>query len=91
MDGKIDGSALSSVVAEGESIDSHVKHAGWPSSRPATSPAKRNVRWPELKRAIFNYLSQRNGAPQRYIWKAEGTRILAKIQRVREALAGQNR
>jgi hypothetical protein len=46
---------------------------------------------PELKRAIFNYLSERNEAPQRYVWKAEGTKILAKIQRAREASARQNR
>lgn len=45
---------------------------------------------PELKRAIFNYLAERNEAPRRYIWKAKGSEILAKIQRAREALARQN-
>jgi hypothetical protein len=44
---------------------------------------------PELKRAIFNYLSERNEAPQRYVWKAEGAKILEKIQRARAALARQ--
>jgi transposase len=44
---------------------------------------------PELKRAIFNYLAERNEAPQRYQWKADGAKILAKIQRAREALARQ--
>lgn len=44
---------------------------------------------PELKRAIFNYLIERNDAPQRYVWKAEGAQILAKIQRAREALTRQ--
>lgn len=44
---------------------------------------------PELKRAIFNYLAERNEAPQRYVWKADGAKILAKIQRAREALARQ--
>jgi transposase len=41
---------------------------------------------PELKRAIFNYLSDRNEAPQRYVWKAEGAKILERIQRARVAL-----
>ncbi len=42
---------------------------------------------PELKRAIFNYLAERNDVPRRYVWRAEGSKILAKIQRAREALA----
>lgn len=45
---------------------------------------------PELKRAIFNYLAERNEAPRRYQWRADGAKILAKIQRAREALACQN-
>lgn len=45
---------------------------------------------PELKRAIFNYLAERNDAPRRYVWRAEGAKILAKIQRAREALAQSN-
>jgi transposase len=44
---------------------------------------------PELKRAIFNYLAERNDSPKRYVWRAEGEKILAKIQRAREALARQ--
>jgi len=45
---------------------------------------------PELKRAIFNYLAERNEAPRRYVWKADGTKILAKIQRARAALVRQS-
>lgn len=45
---------------------------------------------PELKRAIFNYLMERNEAPQRYVWRADGEKILAKIQRAREALTRKN-
>ena len=45
---------------------------------------------PELKRAIFNYLAERNEAPRRYVWRAEGAKILAKIQRARAALAGKS-
>ena len=44
---------------------------------------------PELKRAIFNYLVERNEAPKRYVWKADGAKILAKIKRAREVLARQ--
>lgn len=44
---------------------------------------------PELKRAIFNYLAERNEAPKRYVWKADGAKILAKIQRARKRLAQQ--
>lgn len=44
---------------------------------------------PELKRAIFNYLAERNEAPQRYVWRADGQKILDKIRRAREALARQ--
>lgn len=42
----------------------------------------------ELKDAIFGYLTERNLAPKRYVWKAKGEEILAKIQRAREALGG---
>jgi transposase len=45
---------------------------------------------PELKRAIFNYLAARNEAPRRYVWRADGAKILAKIQRARQALAQRN-
>lgn len=44
---------------------------------------------PELKRAIFNYLAARNEAPKRYVWRADGQKILAKIQRARTAQARQ--
>ena len=42
----------------------------------------------ELVEAIETYLAQRNLAPKRYVWKASGDEILAKILRAREALAG---
>jgi hypothetical protein len=32
------------------------------------------------------YLQERNLNPKRYVWKAKGAEILAKIQRAREAL-----
>jgi transcriptional regulator with XRE-family HTH domain/transposase len=40
----------------------------------------------ELTQAIANYLAQRNLSPKRYVWKAKGTEILAKIQRARAVL-----
>ena len=42
----------------------------------------------ELVEAIETYLAQRNLAPKRYVWKASGAQILAKILRARAALAG---
>lgn len=41
----------------------------------------------ELITDITQYLAERNLNPKRYIWKAKGAEILAKIQRAREALA----
>jgi transposase len=41
----------------------------------------------ELTDAIESYLATRNLAPRRYVWKAGGAEILAKIQRSRDALA----
>jgi len=41
----------------------------------------------ELAADIKAYLAERNAAPHPYKWKAEGTAILAKIQRARTALA----
>jgi transposase len=40
----------------------------------------------ELREAIFGYLDERNLAPKRYVWKANGQEILAKIKRARERL-----
>jgi len=40
----------------------------------------------ELKEAIFGYLAERNLEPTRYVWKAKGAKILAKIKRARERL-----
>lgn len=40
----------------------------------------------ELVAAIETYLAQRSLKPKRYVWKAEGAAILAKIQRARAAL-----
>jgi len=44
----------------------------------------------ELVQAITGYLDDRNLSPKRYVWKAKGEEILAKIQRAREALARNN-
>jgi transposase len=41
----------------------------------------------ELVDAIWAYLAERNLKPRRYQWRAEGTVILEKIRRAREALA----
>jgi transposase len=41
----------------------------------------------ELAEAILNYLAAHNENPKRYVWKAEGEKILAKIRRAREILA----
>jgi transposase len=41
----------------------------------------------ELVRDINAYLADRNANPKRYVWKAEGAEILAKIRRARVALA----
>lgn len=43
----------------------------------------------ELVDTIELYLADRNLAPKRYVWKASGTEILAKIQRARSVLAVQ--
>lgn len=42
----------------------------------------------ELTEAINGYLAERNLNPKRYVWKAKGEAILAKIQRARAALNG---
>ena len=43
----------------------------------------------DLEQAIESYLADRDGNPKRYIWKAEGSEILRKIQRARAALVAQ--
>lgn len=40
----------------------------------------------ELTNAMTGYLAERNLKPKRYVWKAKGEEILAKIRRAREAL-----
>ena len=40
----------------------------------------------ELADSIITYLAERNEHPKRYVWKAEGQRILEKIQRARQRL-----
>jgi len=40
----------------------------------------------DLEQAIECYLSNRDENPKRYIWKAEGQEILAKIHRARNAM-----
>jgi transposase len=40
---------------------------------------------PELVDAITKYLARHNLAPKRYVWRAEGAAVLAKIQRAWEA------
>ena len=43
----------------------------------------------ELVQEITAYLTERNLSPKRYVWKAKGAEILAKIQRAREILEKQ--
>jgi transposase len=43
----------------------------------------------ELVQDINDYLAERNLNPKRYVWKAKGADILAKIQRAREAMQAQ--
>jgi transposase len=45
----------------------------------------------ELVDSIWSYLEERNLNPTRYEWKADGSAILKKIQRAREALARQQK
>jgi transcriptional regulator with XRE-family HTH domain/transposase len=40
----------------------------------------------ELTQAIVNYLAERNLNPKRYVWKAKGEVILAKIHRARKIM-----
>jgi transposase len=40
---------------------------------------------PELVEAIMKYLARHNLAPKRYVWRADGAAVLAKIQRAWEA------
>lgn len=40
----------------------------------------------ELAQTIEAYLAERDAAPRRYVWKAEGAAILAKIARARAAI-----
>jgi|SRR5579872_1048895 len=44
----------------------------------------------ELTDAILAYLAQCNQNPKRYVWKADGQKILDKIARARAVLAQQN-
>lgn len=41
----------------------------------------------QLVRAIEEYLAVRNEDPKRYVWRAQGEEVLARIQRARAALA----
>lgn len=41
----------------------------------------------ELVGAMEAYLCARNLAPKRYVWKAKGAEILAKIKRARQKLS----
>jgi len=42
----------------------------------------------QLARRIEAYIAERDLNPKRYVWKAEGAEILAKIKRAREKLGG---
>ncbi len=43
----------------------------------------------ELVAAMDAYLAQRNLKPKRYVWKAQGVDILARVQRARAAMSPQ--
>jgi hypothetical protein len=40
---------------------------------------------PELVDALMAYLARHNLQPKRYVWRADGAAVLAKIQRAWEA------
>ena len=68
---------------------SHAAEAEATSKAAATSPSLA-VPSRATASAVHRYLrdlAERNLAPKRYVWKADGAEILAKIQRAREALA----
>ena len=44
----------------------------------------------QLAGAIEGYLAERNLAPTRYVWKAKGAEILAKIKRARQKMEAEN-
>lgn len=44
----------------------------------------------QLVQAMTDYLTERNLNPKRYVWKAKGEEILAKIQRAKEAQSKHN-
>ncbi|MFP4541713.1 MAG: hypothetical protein ACLFR7_08780, partial [Opitutales bacterium] len=44
-----------------------------------------NVR--QLAKRIEGYIAEHNLDPKRYVWRAEGAEILAKLKRAREKLA----
>jgi flavorubredoxin len=44
----------------------------------------------QLVDAIMQYLAQHNLNPKRYVWRAKGEEILAKIQRAWKAALGEN-
>ena len=41
----------------------------------------------ELANAIITFLTERNGNPQRYVWRAKGEEIRRKIQRAHEVIS----
>jgi hypothetical protein len=45
----------------------------------------------QLVDAIMQYLAQHNLNPKRYVWRAKGEEILAKIQRAWKAALGENK
>jgi transposase len=47
--------------------------------------------WMNLVDAIMQYLAQHNLNPKRYVWRAKGEEILAKIQRAWKVALGENK
>ena len=45
----------------------------------------------QLVDAIMQYLAQHNLNPKRYVWRAKGEEILAKIQRAWKVALGENK
>ena len=45
----------------------------------------------QLVDAIMQYLARHNLKPKRYVWRAKGEEILAKIQRAWKAALGENK
>ena len=45
----------------------------------------------ELTKGLEDYMQERNSAPRRYVWEADGQKILEKINQVKHILKANNK